>query len=118
MLYSGADVLLVVRPRVTLRRVVGRAGHPSLEDLAGLCRLEVVHQVPQPKDPAGTQQAGDPVEGDRLPEVGQLVESVARVDAVDRRTSVLVGEEPGLDAGEVGHSRLGGPGPQQRQHGR
>jgi hypothetical protein len=46
---------------------------PAQEDPLGVGRAEVVDQVAQPQHAAGAQHPRDPVQGQRLPEVRQLV---------------------------------------------
>ena len=77
-------------------RIIGRAGEPGGHPRVGLGRLEVVDEIAHEQDSAGLEKAMDPVERDRLPEVRDLVQRVARADEVDRWAGVLVREEPGV----------------------
>ena len=72
-------------------------GAPLLDPVLGLVGGEVVHDVPQAKDPAGPEHPPDPAEGDGLPEVRKVVQGVARVHEVRRLAAVLVGQESALD---------------------
>ena len=107
----GAHVVGQLGRRPAPRGVVDPARQPGLDALAGLGRVELVDQVPQAQDAARPEQAGDAVEGDPLPEVGDLVEGVAAVDGVRGRALVLVGQEPGLDDGDVGEGEFVDAGP-------
>ena len=64
--------------------------------------VESVHDVPEPQHRAGPEHIVQPVERDRLPEVGQVVQRVPAVGEVDEVTLVLVREEAGVHALDVG----------------
>ena len=85
----GADVFGVVLAGVPLGGIRRGVPEPVLEDLLGLGRPEIVDQVAQPQYPAGPQHPRDPVQGYRLPEVGQLVQGMPGVHGVGRRPGML-----------------------------
>ena len=58
----------------------------------------------------------DPHQRNRLPEVGEMVKCVAAVDDVDGVALVLVGEQAGLDALDVGSAADRDLGPKASQH--
>jgi hypothetical protein len=91
---------------------------PVPEDLLGLGRAEVVDQVTQPQHPAGPQHPRDPVEGQCLPEVGQLVQGMPGVHGVGRRPGMGVAEEARAHAVQVAQPGVGGALAQQVEHGR
>ena len=55
---------------IAVRGILGGTVQPAVDDGAGLGGLAVEYQVMQPQDSAGPQHQGDPVKGERLPEVG------------------------------------------------
>ena len=63
--------------------------------------IEIEHQVTQSQDAARTERVSEAAKGDSLPEVRELVQSVAAIHEVDRRAVVLVRQEPGVDDGDV-----------------
>src|SRR5688572_8870908 len=79
---------------------------PFAEDRVRLRRREVVGQVVDAQDAGWPKQIGHAPEGDRLPEVGQVMQRVAREDTVDWWPPMLVTQEPGLNNLEVGEAGL------------
>ena len=67
----------------------------------GVAGLEVEHEITEPKDAAGPEDRGDALEGDRLPEVGKVVQRISREHEVSGLGVVVVREEPGLDDRDV-----------------
>src|SRR5439155_16760831 len=92
-----ADVRLELVAGPALRGSRCRAGEPVLDPEIGLAGLEVVHEIAQDEHAAGREQIGEAGEGDALPEVGEVMQRVARVDELWRIALVLVREEAGLD---------------------
>jgi hypothetical protein len=91
---------------------------PGPEYPLGVGGAEVVDQVAQPQHAAGPQHPRDPVQGQRLPEVRQLVQRVAGVHAVGKRRGMLIAEEARAHAVQVGQPCAGGTLAQHREHGR
>jgi len=91
---------------------------PALEHLGRLARGEVVDQVAQAEHPAGTEHPRDAIQGQRLPEVRQLVQRVPGVHPVRGRAGMLVAEEPGHDAVQVCQPGGGGALAEPRDHDR
>ena len=74
--------------------------------------------VSEPEDAARPEEGRDAFEGDRLPEVGQVMQGIARVDEVRRLALVLVAEEAGPDALQVRDSTCLRPRARRGDHGR
>ncbi len=78
-------------------RVRDCTGHPRLDAILCLRGTEVEDEIAQPEDAAGPEERGHPVQRDGLPEVGQMMEGVAREDHVGRFVEMLVGQEAAID---------------------
>jgi hypothetical protein len=91
------DVLLQVGPGPAAVGGHRHRGAPALDPFGGLVDREVVHDVPEAEEAAGSEHPAHPTEGHRLPEVRQMMQCVARVHDVRGLAGVPVGEEPTLD---------------------
>ncbi len=57
-------------------------------------RLEVEGHIPESEDSAGSEDGMNPIKGERLPEVRQMMECIAGVDKVDWLIEMLVRQNP------------------------
>ena len=116
-----ADVFGQLRAGPAALDVGGHGLRDPLLDVAiGVAGLEAVDDVRHPQHAAAAQHAGQPAQGDRLSEVGQVMQRIAAVHEVGGRTGVFVGQEPGMDdldvlrAGAI--ELVGQPLEHQRRH--
>jgi hypothetical protein len=114
----AADVLGVVLAGIPVGGILGGIVEPAVQHLGGFGRAEFVDQVLQPQHTARPQHLRDAFKSQGLPEVGQLMQRVSRVHAVQGRAVAVVAEEPGSDARQVGQAGAGGPLADHRDHGR
>ena len=89
-----ADVFLDLLRRKIPLGLFYRACKPGFDDVFGLSRIEGEEEVVEAQRAPRSEYGGDPFEGERFEEVGQVVQGVPGVDEVGRLTSVLVLEKP------------------------
>src|SRR5450759_4786604 len=89
------DMLLELRSSPALLSVKAGAGTPGFEAVLSLGGIEAVHHVPQAEHATWSKNAAEVDQGDPLPEVGKVMECIARVDEVCRASLVLITQEAG-----------------------
>ena len=99
-----------------LVRAFCRAGEPVLDDAVHLILVAGEGEVAQAQDAIRLEDAGDALERERLPEIGQVMERVARVDVIGHLASVFVAEEARLHALDVRHAQANCLGVQHVEH--
>ena len=78
------DMLFELAPRPAGDGAAPGGRAPGLDALLSLGGLEAERDVPQAEHAAGAEQLVDSLQREGLPEIGQVMEGVTRVDEIDR----------------------------------